>query len=169
MGFQAISGTISTAPLPERVGRTTGYTLHQVGSARDPGVARTLASGKGAEPTHPFPSSGAWFSHLPKHVLTGGPGAQGRPVTASRRVLCRGYRWTGNGPSQTDCRQGWRRQGRESSTWESIPREQSSRGKSRELRPSAKGQAKGSPGLIHTSRQPGSVIHSTNKYSEPTW
>lgn len=80
MGFQAVSGTISTAPLPEKVGRTIGYTLHQAGSTRDPGVARTLAPGRGAEPTHQlFSSSGAWFYHLPKHVLTGGPGAQGRP------------------------------------------------------------------------------------------
>lgn len=107
-----------------------GWAGYQVGSARDPGVARTLAPGGRAEPTHRlFSSSHACFSHFPKHVLTGGAGTQARPVTAFRRVLCRGDRWTGGGPSQTDFRQGWRREGRESPSWESIPRKPSSGGK----------------------------------------
>lgn len=105
---------------------------------------------------------------LPKQVLTGGTGTlhtvQGRPVTASRSVLCRRDFWAGNGSSQTDCQRSWR-EGREPRIWESTPRKPSSGERVEDK--CQRGSRKRRP-LVYLHIKADSLIHSADIYSAPT-
>ena len=89
MGFQAISGTVSTAPLPERVGRTTGHSAPGR-QCQGPGCGQNTGSRGRAEPTHGLfssrvPASPTFPSTCSREALAPKRGRDGFPTRSMQR------------------------------------------------------------------------------------